>query len=302
MLNIIALEMLTKNQFNKEKFPGYKTCIFRKIFIMRYLLSPICLFFIQIVSAQKSLPDSTMKEFVRLTCECASLLKIDQSDIDKGIQDIRTCINTTVGVYESNGWIKKEWLDDSVWAQNFNDELQTSLAKTCPAFKTLLDKINKPADVPGPLPSVDEKYFLAKEWMIQKGMEENVNAGNENMRRWSAKNMNDAKIQMVFDIRFIFKNEQDAATYFKVKLEDLSEGGELTANTLNTFGASESKVYGANPRLLGAFGDLDMAQYNFVFRVKNTVAKVFVSASKKATYEEAVAFAKEAIGRIKAVK
>jgi len=39
-----------------------------------------------------------------------------------------------------------------------------------------------------------------------------------------------------------------------------------------------------------------------VFRVKNTVAKVFVSTSKKATYGEALAFAKEAIGRIKAVK
>jgi len=114
--------------------------------------------------------------------------------------------------------------------------------------------------------------------------------------------MNDAKIQMVFDIRFIFKDEQDAITYFVAKLEEMSEGGELTTHTLNTFGASESKVYGANPRLMGAFGDLDMAQFNFVFRVKNTVAKVFVSASKKASYEEALAFAKEAIGRIKAVK
>jgi hypothetical protein len=269
---------------------------------MKYFLFPICLFFAQIASAQKSLPDSTMKEFTRLTCECATLLKIDQSDIDKAIQNLRTCISSTVRVYESNDWIKKEWLDDSVWAQDFNNEMQVSLANTCPVFKTLLGKVNKPADVPSPLPSVDERYFLAKEWMIQKGMEENVNAGNENMKRWSAVNMKDAKIQMVFDIRFIFKDEQDAGTYFTVKLEDMSEGGELTANTLNTFGASESKVYGANPRLMGAFGDLDMAQFNFVFRVKNTIAKVFVSASKKATYEEAVAFAKEAIGRIKAVK
>jgi hypothetical protein len=269
---------------------------------MKYFLFPICLFFAQIVSAQKSLPDSTMKEFTRLTCECASLLKIDQSEIDKAIENLRTCINSTVRVYESNDWIKKEWLDDSVWTENFNNEMQSSLAKTCPVFKTLLDKVNKPADVPSPLPSVDEKYFLTKEWMMQKGMEENVNAANENMRRWSAKNMNDAKIQMIFDIRFIFKDEQDAIAYFKGKLQELSEGGELTANTLNDLGASESKVYGANPRLMGAFGDLDMAQFNFVFRVKNTIAKVFVSASKKATYEEAVAFAKEAIGRIKAVK
>ena len=269
---------------------------------MKFFLFPVCLFFTQIASAQKSLPDSTMKEFTRLTCECATLLKVDQSDIDKAIQDLRTCINSTVRVYESNDWIKKEWLDDSVWAENFNNEMQSSLAKTCPVFKTLLDKVNKPADVPEPLPTVDEKYFLASEWMMQKDMVANLNAGNENMKRWSGKNMNDAKIQMVFDIRYIFKDEQDAGVYFKAKLMDLSEGGELTANTLSDFGVSESKVYGANPRLMGIFGDMDMAQYNFVFRIKNTVAKVFVSVSKKATYEEAVAFAKEAIGRIKAVK
>ena len=51
-----------------------------------------------------------------------------------------------------------------------------------------------------------------------------------------------------------------------------------------------------------AFGDLDIAQFNFVFRVKNVVAKVFVSTTKKTSYEEAVIFAKEAIGRIKAFK
>ena len=211
---------------------------------MRYLIFPVCLFFTQIASAQRSLPDSTMKEFTRLTCECVTLLKVDQSDIEKAIQDVRTCINTTVDVYQSNDWIKKEWLDDSVWVQNFDEEMQVSLAKTCLVIKTLLDKLNNPAAVPKPLPSVDEKYFLVKEWMMQKGMEENVNAGNENMKRWSAKNMNDAKIQMVFDIRFIFKDEKDAAAYFTDKLEEMSEGGELTAKTLNDLGASVSKVYG----------------------------------------------------------
>jgi hypothetical protein len=229
-------------------------------------------------------------------------MKIGESPTEKAIQDLGTCINSTISIYESNGWLKKEWLDDSVWSENFDSEMQVSLIKTCSVFQTLLDKISKPADSPKPLPAVDEKYFLAKASMIQKGLEENVNAASENMKRWSAKNMGDAKIHMVFDIRFIFKDEQDAIAYFKAKLEELSEGGDLTANTLNTFGASESKVYGANARMMEAFGDLDIAQFNFVFRVKNVVAKVFVSTTKKTTYEEAVAFAKEAIGRIKAVK
>jgi len=62
---------------------------------------------------------------------------------------------------------------------------------------------------------------------------------------------------------------------------------------------SESKVFGGNPKLLQAFGDLDLAQTNFVFRVKNIVAKVFVGSSKKASYDEILLFAKEAIRRIK---
>jgi hypothetical protein len=278
-----------------------KTVFLKKI-IMRYFLFPGCFFFTLIAAAQKTLPDSTMKEFTRLTCECATLMKIDQSVPGKGIQDLGTCINSTVSIYEKNGWIKTEWLNDSVWAENFNNELQAVLFQTCPVFKPLLDKINKPADILKPLSSVDEKYFIAKEYMIQKGLEENVNADNENMRRWSAKNLNAAKIHMVFDIRFIFKDEQDAISYFKANLEELSEGGDLKDNTLNSFGASESKVYGANARMIEAFGDMDIAQYNFVFRVKNVVAKVFVSTTKKTSYEEALVFAKEAIGRIKDVK
>jgi hypothetical protein len=269
---------------------------------MKYLLFLISFFSIQLISAQKSLPDSTMKEFARLTCECATLMKIDQGSTEKGIQNLGTCINSTIGVYENSGWIQKEWMDDSSWTQKFNTELQVELLKTCPVFKTLAQKADKPVDVPNPLPSVNEKYFLAKESMIKKGMEANVNAGDANMKRWSAKNMNNAKIQMVFDIRYVFKNEKDATGYYKAKLEEMSEGGELTTNSLKTFGASESKVYGSNPQLLATFGDLDMAQYNFVFRIKNIVAKVFVSASKKTSYQEVVVFAKEAIGRIKAVK
>jgi hypothetical protein len=269
---------------------------------MRYLLFAVSFFFMQFISAQKTLPDSTMKEFARLTCECATLMKIDQGPAENGIQNLGTCINSTIGVYENAGLIKKEWVNDSAWAQNFDSELQAELIKTCPVFKSLLDKLTNQVDIPKPLGSVDEKYFLAKESMTEKGMEENINVRDGYMRRWSAQNMNNAKIQMIFDIRYVFKGENDAASYYKIKLQDLSEGGELTTNSLETFGASESKVYGANPKLLATFGDLDMAQYNFVFRVNNIVAKVFVSASKKTSYEEAVVFAKEAIGRIKAVK
>src|SRR5258705_10303527 len=95
----------------KDYFSGSYSVFLKKI-IMKFFLFPVSLFFTQFASAQRSLPDSTMKEFARLTCECATLLKIDETAADKAIQNLGTCINSTAGVYESNGCIKKESLRD----------------------------------------------------------------------------------------------------------------------------------------------------------------------------------------------
>ncbi len=264
------------------------------------LLSAILLLFVQTINAQQPLPDSAMRELSRLTCECATLMKIDNGDAETGAKNLGTCINSTIGIYVQNDWIKKEWLDDTAWVSVFYHDLEEELTGNCPAFAALLKKLNQKA--PEPQPSVDQKYFLTDAFMTAKELEKNPAASNATMRRWSAKNMGTSKIQMVFDIRMVFTNAEEAATYLQLKENEMSEGGKHTAHSLAAFGVDESKVFGENEKLLGAFGGMDMAQYNFVFRIKNVVAKVFVSASKKATYEEALVFAKEAIGRIKAVK
>lgn len=267
---------------------------------MRYLLFAILFLLVQTIQAQQPLPDSIMKEFSRLTCECATLMKVDEGDAETGAKKLGTCINSTIGIYQENDWIKKEWLDDTAWITVFYRKLEKELTVNCPPIAKLIQHLNQKA--PEPLPAVDQKYFLADAFMTAKGLEKNSGAGNAEMQRWSAKNMGTAHIQMVFDIRMVFANAVDAATYLQLKESELSEGGKTTTRSLKIYGADESKVFGENEKLLGAFGDLEMAQYNFVFRIKNVVAKVFVSASKKATYEEVLAFAKEAIGRIKAVK
>lgn len=267
---------------------------------MRFVLAVLLLILTLSVSAQKSLPDSTMKEFTRLTCECATLMRVDEGTSGEGIKNLRTCISTTLDVYKENGWIKEERLNDSAWTDIFYNEMGGMLDKNCPVYASLIKKMNDAPKIPVPKNQTPEKYFLAALSLKKRRFEPNPNATTGTMRRWSAIDMTHSNIQMLFDIRMVFKNEADASAYFRAKLDELSEGGELTTNSLKVYGAAESKVYGANPQLMGTFGDLDMAQYNFVFRVKNVVAKVFVSASKKATYNEAVTFAKEAIQRIKA--
>ena len=269
---------------------------------MRYLLPAILFLFVQITQAQQPLPDSTMQQFARLTCECATLMKIDAGDPEKAAKNLGTCINSTIGVYVQNDWIKNEWLDDSAWVNTFYRNLEKELTDNCPAFNSLMKAIKQPEQEPEPLATVNPKYFLADAFLLAKGLEKNANASLPTMNRWSAKNMSTNKIQMVFDIRMVFASEKEATDYFRLKMDEMSEGGKPTTRSLKAFGAQESKVFGENERMLGAFGDLDMAQYNFVFRIKKVVAKVFISASKKATYEEALAFARQAIVRIKAVK
>jgi len=267
---------------------------------MRYTLYALLLFFVLPLHAQQPVPDSTVKEFARLTCECATLLQIDKGTTDAAMKNLGTCINSTLDAFVQNDWIKKERIADSVKKNKFFNDVEYELGRDCPAFKALVKKFNP--DAPEAKPVTDPKYYLTNEFMAPKGMQLPAGQIYANMHRWSAFDMKQSKIQMVFDIRFVFKNEKDATDYLSIKQNEMSEGGTPTDHNLQALGTDESMVYGADPKLSSMFGDLDMAQYNFVFRIKNVVAKVFVAASKKASYNEALVFAKEAIVRIKAAK
>ncbi len=250
----------------------------------------------------QTVPDSVRAEIARLTCECVTLMKIDESENEAGIRNFQTCAAATIDVFAGNGNIKKNWKEDENWTADFFEDLIGRLEADCPVFKRMVLKLEKDQAVPQPLEKTDPRYFLSADAMTARNMELNVNAGNAQMKRWTSKDMAGSTIQIVFDIRYVFGSDTDAAAYLKANLEKMREGGEATTHSLKEFGTDESYVYGDNPRLLGLFGDLDMAQFNFIFRVKTVVAKVFVSASKKASYNDALLFAKEAIARIKAVK
>jgi hypothetical protein len=267
---------------------------------MKYILVFFLSFAVQMAHAQKQLPDSTIREFSRLICECATLMQVDQDSDEKAFQKISNCISSTIPIFEENDWIKKEWLSDSVWVSKFDDQLQQRLSEDCDVFKKLIARHNRKA--PDSYPTVDPRYFLSAPAMEARNMVLNANAGNPFMQRWSAKDSKTALITMVFDIRFIFPDEKDAADYFEIKMDEMGEGGTLLNSDKGGYGADEARLFGANEKMAGMFGDLDMSTYNFVFRIKNVVAKVFVSGTKKTTYADAVIFAREAAERIRAVK
>ncbi len=253
-------------------------------------------------STAQTVPDSIRSEIARLTCECVTLMKIDENENEAGIANFQTCAAATIDVFASNGFIKKDWKEDEDWTADFFEDLIGRLETDCSVFNRFVLKLEQEQTGPQPLEKTDPRYFLSADAMTARNMELNVNAGDAQMKRWSAKDMAGSAIQIVFDIRYAFASDTDAAAYLKANLEKMREGGETTTHNLKEFGTDESYVYGGNPRLMGLFGDVDMAQFNFIFRVKRVVAKVFVSASKKASYNDALLFAKEAIERIKAVK
>ncbi|MFI5133175.1 MAG: hypothetical protein ACHQEB_02510 [Chitinophagales bacterium] len=161
---------------------------------------------------------------------------------------------------------------------------------------------SKAQQVPDPLDNTDARYFLTAESMEKRGLELEVDSNDLNTKKWSAKDMTNSKYKIVIDTRYVFNNNKDAATYLKVNLEEMREKCENTTYNLKAFGADESHVYGVNPVLKSLFAAKDVVQYNFIFRVKNVVAKVLVAVSKKAAYNDALEIVKEAIGRINEVK
>ncbi len=268
---------------------------------MKYFIGALLLF-MTVGSKAQQVPDSVKSQASILTCECIALMKIDEAGEEAGIKIFRNCADTTIDALAGYEVVKKNWRDDKEWTDKFYKDQIRYIKKGCPAYQKFLEKTDQKDTVPVPLTETDTRYFLTAETMNKKNMELNPNGSNATMNRWSAKDMDKSSIQLVFDIRYAFENDKDATTYLKVNLEELNEGGGSTVNSLAAFGADESHVYTENPKLMSLFSDMDMRQYNFVFRVEKVVAKVFISGTQKATYNDALVYAKEAIERIKAVK
>ena len=268
---------------------------------MKYFIS-ICLLLMALNSKAQQVPDSIKNEIAKLTCACATPQNIDQAETDDGLMKLSVCISKSIDAFAGRFGIKKNWNDDADWLTKISEDLTLLLQENCPALKKFYLKMYLNENGPDPLDNTDTRYFLVEETMKNRGLELEIDSNDLNTKRWSAKEMNNSKYKIVLDTRYVFNNSKDAATYLKVNLDEMREKGESTAYSLKTFGADESHVYGVNPVLKSIFAAKGVVQYNFIFRIKNVVAKVVVAVSTKATYNDALEIAKEAIGRINAVK
>ncbi len=269
---------------------------------MKTLLIIVSALLMQNVIAQKfNVPDSVMEKYATMICNCSNKENFSTKKQDAAITIIGKCIKDVTAVYSfsDEAATLKTAFETKETSDKFNEYTIDKLLEFCPSFKTFFDKnINNTPEIKiSPLATVKEAYFLDSKKMAAKKM--TVKNNGTQMRTWSAIDFGKIKVQIVYDIRYQFKNEEDAKKYYKQDLPFLSEKAPEVANELKTLGVSESNVYSDNS---GAAFGLDMKMKNYIFRIKNVIAKVFVSATAKATDAEMLQFAKDAIARIKALK
>jgi hypothetical protein len=245
--------------------------------------------------------DSVMKKYTGMLCNCMTTQGIKNAGNKNSNKIMEDCFENVTELYtlsdeaESIKTIFKEKKN----LDKFNEETITILLNECEDLKIYFAKEREKKSVPEPNATISESYFLDKNKMKARKMQ--LKTDSKSMKVWNALGLQkNPKIQIVYDIRYVFKNEKDAQLYYDANLNMLSEDGPEIKNTIEKLGVSQSNVYGNNSATM--FGDLDIKMVNYIFRIKNVVAKVFISASKKATDVEMLVFAKEAIARIKAVK
>ena len=142
-----------------------------------------------------------------------------------------------------------------------------------------------------------DSFFLDKKFCSKYSLD--PKSKNNLMRVWYNNKSNDS-IQMLFDIRFWCKTEDDAKKYMTDHIQELSEDGVPNKDNITVTGASDLHVYHESEKTRQTIESLKLnyKQINFIFRIKNVVLKVFVACNKRYTSQQLQVFAQEAAGRV----
>ena len=138
--------------------------------------------------------------------------------------------------------------------------------------------------------------YLSDEFCATKGLKPVETNGV--LRAWS--DASKGKLTRVVDIRLYFSSPEEAASYLKKNLAELSENGEVLTTKIDIPQAANLMVLreGAGVRSMNAALGVKINMYYFVFTVKNYLAKVFVSSQNPISVNEVAPYAKEAARRL----
>ena len=142
-----------------------------------------------------------------------------------------------------------------------------------------------------------DSFFLDKRFCNKYSLD--FKSKDNLMRVWYNNRSKDS-IQMLFDIRYWCKTEDDAKKYLTDHLLELSEDGVPNKDNITVKGASDLHVYHESEKTRQTIEGmkLNYKQINFIFRLKNVVLKVFVACNKRYTSQQLQVFAQEAADRV----
>jgi hypothetical protein len=138
-----------------------------------------------------------------------------------------------------------------------------------------------------------KKYYISDQFAKSKGLKPTET--NNLLRVWSTTEGKYGVTRLV-DIRYYFKTPEEAEQHLKLNLPTLSETGDPFTELIKINQVSDLYVYteGAGQRKMNEALGIKSYSFIFLFRVKNYLAKVFISTEKQMPAKEAAEFAREA--------
>lgn len=144
-----------------------------------------------------------------------------------------------------------------------------------------------------------KNFYISDEFCAAKGL--TPGETNDRLRVWNSNMSNSGFVRLV-DIRWYFNTPAEAEQYLKNNMPSLSETGDPVKEKVNIGNVTNLYIFdeGAGMRSMNASLGITLNSYNFLFTVKNYLAKTYVSSEKPITLAEAATFAKEAAERLNA--
>jgi len=159
---------------------------------------------------------------------------------------------------------------------------------------TSLSVSNVPKGNPDGLENITDNLFIPDAFFTKYKLELQERS-NVHIKDWSTIDRT-AKFGVVDDVRWEFKDADEAMAWHKKNLKVNSESGEELKDKMYIPGAQELHMYRESKSItdLNKSMGIDSKEYYFLFAMDKVVVKVFVTVNGEVSLEDASVFAKEA--------
>ena len=151
-----------------------------------------------------------------------------------------------------------------------------------------------PKGNPDGLETIPDNLFIPDVFFTKYKLELQERS-NAHIKDWSTIDRS-AKIGVVDDVRWEFKDAEEAMAWHKKNLNVNSESGTELKDKMYIPGAQDLHMYRESKSItdLNKSMGIDSKEYYFLFAMDKVVVKVFVTVNGEVSLDEASAFAKEA--------